>query len=262
MPAKKKAEVARKNFLHERSPGVAVVFVIAAMLIIGLTAMTGILLSGLTVTVPSSSIEIKTPAQQDAGYSSYLRMINKQYSFTEYGRGFSQGDMFDKSKYNYSVAATPTLILNCKYQRTGTYALMDAKLEELDLKDALCKANGNCTLTAAEYKELTDRKGSVQYSAKLDKVSDAGCNGEVYAIYSPTCTYCAAQYPVLTSLAGSVRSVCIKSGDNDAMLCDALRGLKGKESFAATDLAAAAGGSACDASFVLKLMAQWSLARQ
>lgn len=260
MPAKKKAEAAKKNFLHERSPGVAVVFVIAAMLIIGLTAMTGILLSGLTVTVPSSNIEIKAP--QDAGYSSYLRMINKQYSFTEYGRGFAQGDAFDKSKHNYSVTVTPTLVLNCKYKRTGTYALMDAKAEALDLKDAICKANGNCTLTAAEYKELTDRKASLQYSTKLEQISDQGCNGEVYVVYSPECTYCAAQYPILSSLAGNVRFGCIASGDNDAMLCDTMRSLKGKEGFTAVDTAAATGGSACDASFVLKLMAEWSLAKQ
>jgi hypothetical protein len=67
---------------------------------------------------------------------------------------------------------------------------------------------------------------------------------------------------LLNSLAGSVRFGCIVSGDNDAMLCNALRSLKGKESFTAAELAAAAGGNACDASFVLKLMANWSLAKQ
>lgn len=128
----------------------------------------------------------------------------------------------------YGVGSIPHLVINCEYQRVGTYAMGEqygkapAGTERQDLINGLCEATGNAILCS----ETEETAGSVP----LIDTGKPACGSDdgkimIYAFHSPSCPACNAQKPVLDSLESEYESeikivyVCKYLHSGDKALC-------------------------------------------
>jgi len=101
-------------------------------------------------------------------------------------------------------SGTPTLVINCKYKRTGSMAVGEmqgaypAGTEKQDLINTFCDITKDAAFCA--------QKKSVEQSIDATDNGLEACAGEagelikIYSFHSPTCGYCSYQQPILDEL--------------------------------------------------------------
>lgn len=107
----------------------------------------------------------------------------------------------------YGVGDVPTLVIGCSYKVSGTFARSEANgdvpagTEHRALLNELC--------TATQLPEFCAGASAAAPSKPVAFIHHAACEGEggavlVYAFHSPTCPFCAAQWPFLEMLSASM----------------------------------------------------------
>lgn len=105
----------------------------------------------------------------------------------------------------YNVHGTPTVVINCKYERVGSMSVAESSgsipvgSEQQDLINDFCQAAGESSVFCKDKKELN---ASNTIGMDQTNQTDCGTAGKVklYVFHSPTCPYCESQEPILTAL--------------------------------------------------------------
>jgi len=105
----------------------------------------------------------------------------------------------------YQVQGTPTLVINCKYERVGSMAVAESSgsipvgSEQQDLINDFCQAAGDSSVFCKDKKEL-----NATNKIEMDQTNETDCGTagkvELYVFHSPTCPFCEQQEPILKVL--------------------------------------------------------------